>query len=97
MTSSSSGRKIWFASAAPAFVEFNESYPEGWSIDVRRILAQGSTVASEVHVPHPTVGPHYALSFFEVDRDRITSCREYWVPEAFEKPTADRSRWFEPM
>jgi ketosteroid isomerase-like protein len=79
------------------FVEFNRSYPEGWSIEVRRIVAAGSTVVSEVHVPHPSVGPHYALSFFEVDEDRITSAREFWVAESYEEPTAERARWLEPM
>ena len=64
------------------FVDFNRSYPEGWSIEVLRIVAEGSTVVSEVRVPHPTVGPYYALSFFEVDERRITSTREYWVAEA---------------
>ncbi len=39
------------------FVEFNRSYPEGWSIEVLRVVAQGNTVVSEVRVPHPTVGP----------------------------------------
>ena len=43
------------------FVEFNRSYPEGWSIEVLRIVAEGSTAVSEVRVPHPTVGPYYAL------------------------------------
>jgi len=79
------------------FVEFNRSYPEGWSIEVLRIVAEGSTVVSEVRVPHPTVGPHYALSFFEVEDGLITSGREYWVAEAYEEPGADRARWFEPM
>jgi ketosteroid isomerase-like protein len=79
------------------FVEFNRSYPEGWSIEVLRIAAEGSTVVSEVRVPHPTVGPYYALSFYEVDGGRITSAREYWVEEAYEEPAADRARWFERM
>lgn len=79
------------------FVEFNRRYPEGWSIEVLRIVAQGNTVVSEVRVPHPTVGPYYALSFYEVDRGRIASCREYWVIEAYEEPVAERARWFEPM
>ena len=30
------------------FVEFNRSYPEGWSIEVLGIVAQGSAVVSEV-------------------------------------------------
>lgn len=79
------------------FVEFNRSYPEGWSIEVLRIVAQGATVVSEVHVPHPTVGPHFALSFFELEEARITSCREYWVEEGQAELTAERARWFEPM
>ena len=78
-------------------MEFNRSYPEGWSIEVLRIVAEGSTVVTEVRVPHPTVGPYYALSFYEVDGDRITSGREYWVMEAYEEPAAQRARWFEPM
>jgi len=79
------------------FVEFNAKYPEGWSIEVLRIVADGNTVISEVHVPHPSVGPHFALSFFEVDEDRIVSCREYWVLEAYEEPLGERALWFEPM
>jgi ketosteroid isomerase-like protein len=79
------------------FVEFNRSYPEGWSIEVLQIVSEGSTVVSEVRVPHPTVGPYYALSFYKVDDGRITSGREYWVLEAYEEPGAERARWFEPM
>jgi ketosteroid isomerase-like protein len=79
------------------YVEFNRTYPEGWSIEVLRVVAQGSTAVSEVRVPHATLGPFYALSFFEVDADRIRSAREYWVPERYEEPAADRTRWFEPM
>jgi ketosteroid isomerase-like protein len=79
------------------FVEFNRSYPEGWSIEVLRIVGDGKTAVSEVRVPHPTVGPHYALSFFETDDGRIVRTREYWVEEAHKKPEGDRARWFEPM
>ena len=45
------------------FVGFNRSYPEDWSIEVLRIVAEGNAAVSEVRVPHPTVGPYYALSF----------------------------------
>lgn len=79
------------------FVDFNRSYPEGWSIEVLRVAAAANTVISEVRVPHPIVGPHYALSFFELDRGRITSAREYWVKEGKEEPAEERARWFEPM
>lgn len=79
------------------FVEFNRSYPEGWSIEVLRIVAEGSTAVSEVRVPHPTVGPYYAVSFLEVEDGRLTRGREYWVEERYEKPAPERARWFEPM
>jgi len=79
------------------FVDFNRSYPEGWSIEVLRTVAEGNTVVSEVRVPHPTVGPYYALSLFEVADGRITSAREYWIAEAYEEPATERARWFEPM
>jgi len=53
------------------FVEFNRSYPEAWSIEVLRIVAEGNTAVSEVRVPHPTVGPYYAVSFLEVEGGRL--------------------------
>jgi len=79
------------------YVEFNRTYPEGWSIEVLGIVAEGSTVVSEVRVPHDTLGPFYALSFFEVEGDQITAGREYWAKESYEEPAPDRARWFEPI
>ena len=79
------------------FVEFQRHYPEGWSIEVLRIVTDGTTAVSEVRVPHPTVGPWFALSFFEVEDGRIRRGREYWVAERYEEPTPDRARWLEPM
>ena len=77
------------------FVDFNRAYPEGWSIELLRVVSDGYTVVSEVHVPHPTVGPHFALSFFEVERDQIARGREYWLEERYQAPSAERARWFE--
>ncbi|HSO93001.1 MAG TPA: nuclear transport factor 2 family protein [Candidatus Dormibacteraeota bacterium] len=79
------------------FVGFNRSYPEGWSIQVLQIVAAGNIAVSEVRVPHPTVGPHYALSFFEAAEGRLLRAREYWVEERQEKLAPDRARWFAPM
>jgi limonene-1,2-epoxide hydrolase len=76
-------------------VEFNRTYPEGWSIDVRRVVAEGNTVVSEVRVPHPIVGPHYVVGIYEVDGDRVVSGREYWTEERFEQPGPERAQWFE--
>jgi ketosteroid isomerase-like protein len=78
------------------YVEFNRAYPEGWSIEVLRVLAAGNVAVSEVRVPHPDVGPHYALSFFEIEDGRIARGREYWVEERYEEPGPERARWFEP-
>lgn len=79
------------------FLAFNRGYPEGWSIELLRIISEGSTVVSEVRVPHPTVGPFYALSFFTVDGPRITSVREYWVREAYEEPAPELAQYVEPI
>jgi ketosteroid isomerase-like protein len=77
------------------FVEFNRIYPEGWSIEVLQVVEEGSTAISEVRVPHPTVGPHYALSFWEVENGRIVRGREYWVEERAEDPSPERAHLFE--
>jgi ketosteroid isomerase-like protein len=77
------------------FVEFNRTYPEGWSIEVLRVVAGGETAVSEVRVPHPTIGPWYALSFFEVEDGRLARAREYWVEERYEELSAERAQWFE--
>jgi ketosteroid isomerase-like protein len=79
------------------FVGFNRNYPEGWSIEVLRIVADGNTAVTEVRVPHPEIGPHYALSFLEVEAGRARRAREYWVEERPEEPHPDRARWFESM
>ena len=78
------------------YVDFNREYPEGWSIQMLRVVADGNVVVSEVRVPHPTVGPFYALSFFEVEGGLIRRGREYWVEEREDLPP-DRERWLRPM
>ena len=79
------------------FVDFNRNYPEGWSIEVLRIIGEGNAAVSEVRVPHPDVGPHYALSFFEAKDGVLARGREYWVEERYEPPSPERARWFQRM
>lgn len=79
------------------FVGFNRTYPEGWSIEVLGIYPDGRTVVSEVRVPHPDVGPHYVVSFLEIEDGVAKRAREYWVEERPEEPHPDRARWFEKM
>ncbi len=79
------------------FVEFNRTYPEGWTIEVLRIVAQADTVVSEVRVPHTQQGIYYVVSVLTVDGDRLVRGREYWLEERIEEPTEERARFFEPM
>ncbi|MEU6946007.1 nuclear transport factor 2 family protein [Streptomyces sp. NPDC046316] len=61
------------------FVRVNAEYPEGWSIRVLRVVAQGEDVVSEVEVPHETMGVHRVASFWTVGNGTITGGREYWT------------------
>jgi len=81
------------------FVEFNRNYPEGWSIEVLGVLADGPRVSSEVRVPHPQIGLHYAASFFEVENGRLARGREYWVRVSTtdEEQPDWRAQWVERM
>jgi hypothetical protein len=79
------------------YVRINAEYPEGWSIDVLRIVADGETVVSEVEVPHETMGVHRAVSFWTV-RDRlITSGREYWTQVGSDPSLPWRAAYVEPL
>jgi ketosteroid isomerase-like protein len=80
-----------------SFVEFNRSYPEGWTIEVLGIVAEGDTVVSEVRVPHSEQGIYYVLSILNVDGDRVVGGREYWLKEHEEELPAERARLFEAM
>lgn len=60
------------------YVRINAEYPEGWSIRVLRVVADGDQVVSEVEVPHETMGVHRVASFWTVRDGRIVAGREYW-------------------
>jgi hypothetical protein len=77
------------------YVEFNRTYPEGWTIEVVGIVADGSTVVSEVRVPHTEQGVYYVLSILHVDGDHLVGGREYWLQEHEEDVAAARARFFE--
>jgi ketosteroid isomerase-like protein len=79
------------------FVEFNRTYPEGWTIEVLGIVAEGNTVVSEVRVPHTEQGIYYVLSILNVEGDRLSGGREYWLEEHKRELSAERARFFEPM
>ncbi|MET7520447.1 nuclear transport factor 2 family protein [Streptomyces sp. NPDC005480] len=60
------------------YVRINAEYPEGWSIRVLRVVAEGDQVVSEVEVPHETMGVHRVASFWTVRDGRVAAGREYW-------------------
>lgn len=61
------------------YVGINADYPEGWSIRVLRIVADGDAVVSEVEVPHDSMGVHRVVSLWTVRDGRIAAGREYWT------------------
>jgi ketosteroid isomerase-like protein len=77
-------------------IGMNAAYPEGWAIHVRRIVAEGDRVASEVYVTHPD-GNAYAASFFELRDGRIARGVEYWVDERYQDPPDWRAPYREPL
>ncbi len=61
------------------YVAVNREYPEGWSIRVLRIVADGDQVVSEVEVPHADLGVFRAASFWTVTNGRVIRGTEYWT------------------
>lgn len=61
------------------YVTINAEYPEGWAINVLRIVADGEVVVSEVEVPHETMGVHRVASFWTVRGGKVVDGREYWT------------------
>lgn len=61
------------------FVAVNREYPEGWSIRVLKVVAEGEEVVSEVEVPHDSLGVFRAASFWTVRDGQIVRGTEYWT------------------
>lgn len=69
------------------FVAFNATYPEGWSIRILRLLAEGDQVVAEVEVPHETLGAFRVASISTVSGDVITHSTEYWKQVGEDPPS----------
>lgn len=61
------------------FIRVNAEYPEGWSIRVLRVIADGDTVVSEVEVPHESLGVFRSVSLWTLRDTLIVAAREYWT------------------
>lgn len=79
------------------FLAVNTEYPEGWSIRVQRVVAQGEEVASEVLVPHEELGVFRVASFWRVRDGRVVAGREYWTGPDPEPAPEWRARFVEPL
>ncbi|MGW7661690.1 nuclear transport factor 2 family protein [Streptomyces sp. NPDC054756] len=77
------------------YIRVNAEYPEGWSIEVLRVVAHGHDVVSEVEVPHDTMGTHRVASFWTVRDGLITEGREYWTELGADPSPAWRAAYVE--
>src|SRR5262245_7674177 len=84
--------------SADTFVEFNATYPEGWAIQVQRVVSGGPAltpggdeadlVVSEAQVPQEHVGVFAVVQLAWVRDSRIVAAREFWVVCGGEEPPA---------
>ena len=66
--------------SADAFIAMNRAYPEGWTITVDEIVAQGPRVVARVRVTQEGQVFH-CLSFADVDGDRIAGSVDFWLDD----------------
>ncbi len=77
-------------------VGVNREYPEGWSIHVRAVVAQGDVVVSDVEVPMAGVGVFRVAAFMRVAAGKVASSVEYWIGVGADEPPAWRARFATP-
>jgi ketosteroid isomerase-like protein len=79
------------------FIRVNVHHPApDWHIELRRLVAEGDQVVSEVAVPYEG-GRTQAASFYELREGRIARIVEYWIDFGQQEPLDYRSAWVEPL
>jgi ketosteroid isomerase-like protein len=78
------------------YLGMQHAYPEGWHIEVLRIVDAGDTVVSEVRVEQDGKR-FFAVSFFELAGGQIVRAVEYWSAGEPEPAPEWRQRWAEPL
>jgi ketosteroid isomerase-like protein len=73
------------------FVRVNAEYPEGWSVRVLDVVADGDTAVSEVEVVQEGVGVFRAVSLWRVQGGVVVRGREYWTSPGSEEPPSWRA------
>lgn len=76
------------------YLAVQRAYPEGWHIEVLRIVSGGDEVVSEVRVDQDGKR-FFACSFFELADERIVRAVEYWSAGEPHAPPAWRAPWTE--
>ena len=79
------------------YITINAEYPEGWTIHVLRIIADGDTAMSEVEVPHDATGIHRVVSIWTVQDGRIVAGREYWTQPGMDPSPGWRAAYVRPL
>ena len=78
------------------YLAVQRAYPEGWHIEVLRLIDGGDVVASEVRIDQDDQR-FFAASFFELDGDRIVRAVEYWSDGEPARAPEWRAQWMEPL
>ena len=76
-------------------VAVNAEYPDGWSVEVLRVVGAGDQVVSEVEVPLAEVGVFRAASFWTVREGLVVHGREYWTHLGADEAPAWREQYTE--
>jgi hypothetical protein len=79
-----------------AFVEVQRVFPEGWEIEVRRVVREGELVAIEARVPHGD-DVFFCAGFYEVRDGLVVSAVEHWSDGSAGAAPAWRAHLVEPL
>lgn len=77
------------------YVAVQSEYPQGWSINVLRVVGGGEEAASEVEVPLEGVGVFRVASFWRLSQGLIVSGTEYWSGPEYDPSPAWRAPFVE--
>jgi hypothetical protein len=78
------------------YIEVQRIYPEGWSIEVRSLIREGSRVAAELRVPHGDQ-VFFCAAFYEIQGGVIVSGVEHWSDGEPSSPPGWRDGFADPL
>ena len=69
-----------------SWMDMNEAYPEGWTIEILEIVEHGERAAARVRVTLDEVEVSLCAGFYTTDGERITGGVELWSTEHGDTP-----------